>query len=238
MAARSDVGAGSLSVPLPADMGEVMLYAERALYWPAGATLFLADPHFGKAAAFYAAGMAVPAVTAPDLERLSALIRATNAARLVVLGDFFHTRHSHAPHTLDALDRWRQEHPALEIVLVRGNHDRHAGEPPPALEIVTVDPPYRIPPFLCCHAPADAPALSAETRDDYILAGHLHPQAVLHDVDGSTVRLPCFLLGRQQAILPAFGSFTGGQTIRPRAGDRLFVIAGDGVYPVKTRYAR
>ncbi len=50
----------------------VQLYAERALYWPAGRTLFVADVHLGKTAAFRAGGVALPGgATAANLERLS-----------------------------------------------------------------------------------------------------------------------------------------------------------------------
>ena len=46
--------------PLPTTMaGEsVELWPQRALFWPAGGTLFIADPHFGKAAAFRNFGIA------------------------------------------------------------------------------------------------------------------------------------------------------------------------------------
>ena len=69
----------------------VELHAERALYWPAGATLFVADVHLGKAAAFRAGGIALPrGGTQADLARLAALLARTRARRLVVLGDFLH----------------------------------------------------------------------------------------------------------------------------------------------------
>ena len=45
-----------------------MLLAERALYWPRAATLFVADVHLGKAAAFRAGGVPLPrGATAADL---------------------------------------------------------------------------------------------------------------------------------------------------------------------------
>src|SRR5687768_1975535 len=67
----------------------VELLASRALLWPAQATLFVADVHLGKAAAFRAGGVPVPrGATGADLQRLSALVASTGARRLVVLGDF------------------------------------------------------------------------------------------------------------------------------------------------------
>ena len=69
----------------------VELLAERAIHWPGGHTLFVADVHLGKAAAFRAGGVAIPrGATAHDLARLDGLIERTRARRLVVLGDFLH----------------------------------------------------------------------------------------------------------------------------------------------------
>lgn len=72
---------------------QVLLLPERALYWPAARTLVIADPHFGKAAAFRARGVPVPEFTTLDnLARLDAVLSRTSAERLVVLGDFLHAR--------------------------------------------------------------------------------------------------------------------------------------------------
>ena len=43
--------------------------------------------------------------------------------------------------------------------------------------------------------------------------------------------LPCFYFGRDYALLPAFGEFTGTAVVRPRAGEGVFVLAGDEVVP-------
>ena len=71
----------------------VELYAERALLWTRMRTLFVADVHLGKAAAFRAGGVPVPrGSTASDLARLGALVEASGAKRLCVLGDFLHAK--------------------------------------------------------------------------------------------------------------------------------------------------
>ncbi len=71
----------------------LVLLPQRAVFDPAERTLFVADVHFGKAAAFRALGAPVPkGTTADNLARLTALMEATGAARLVVLGDLLHAR--------------------------------------------------------------------------------------------------------------------------------------------------
>ena len=72
---------------LPTTIGDeaVELFAERALLWTRMRTLFVADVHLGKAAAFRAGGVPVPrGSTAADLARLAALVDASGAQRLVV----------------------------------------------------------------------------------------------------------------------------------------------------------
>ena len=77
------------------------LLAERAVYWERTSTLLVADPHFGKAAAFRAGGVPVPrGTTTENLRRLDRAIARTNARRVIFLGDFLHAREGRAPETL------------------------------------------------------------------------------------------------------------------------------------------
>jgi uncharacterized protein len=202
------------------------LLPERAAFIERTATLLVADPHFGKSASFRAAGLAVPGgTTAGSLARLDAALARTGARRLIFLGDFFYARTGRVSATLRALEVWRARHPSLELVLVRGNHDRHAGDPPPELRIETVDAPLPDSPFALCHHPDPV-------AGKYVLAGHLHPAAVLRGVGRQRERLPCFWLGAAVGVLPAFGEFTGAMEVRPAPGDRVLVVAGEEVVEV------
>jgi DNA ligase-associated metallophosphoesterase len=205
----------------------VLLLSERALFWPRAGTLVAADFHWGKGAAFRAAGIPVPVgATSDDLARLDAALLRTCARRLVVLGDLFHARAGRiATQTLAELRRWRALRAELEIMLVRGNHDRHAGDPPDDLRINCLNAPAFVPPFVLRHEPAESP-------DGYTLAGHLHPGIVLAGPALQRERLPCFWLTPRTAVLPAFGGFTGLAPVRPDPDDRIFVIAENDVIPV------
>jgi DNA ligase-associated metallophosphoesterase len=222
------------SVEIPCAGETLTLLAERAIFWASQRTLLIADPHFGKDATFRAAGIALPPGTLDaDLTRLERVLATTGAERLIVLGDFFHARPGRTADTLAALVDWRERHAALDLVLVRGNHDRHAGPPPAEWRITDAGECLALPPFLCCHLPApvqqEAPG---EQADSYRLAGHLHPAVTLGGRASDQLRLPCFWFGPTQAILPAFGSFTGGFTIRPGARDRVYAISPAGVHAV------
>jgi len=205
----------------------VRLLPERALFCPRTATLIVADLHWGKGATFRAAGIPIPmGSTRDDLARLDTALLRTAANRLVVLGDLFHARAGRiATRTIAELRHWRGLRSGLEIMLVRGNHDRHAGDPPDDLGINCVNAPALVPPFILRHEPAVAP-------HGYTLAGHVHPGIVLCGRALQRERLPCFLLGAQVALLPAFGSFTGLGMVEPGPGDRAFVVGGEDVIEV------
>nr|WP_225614188.1 ligase-associated DNA damage response endonuclease PdeM [Delftia sp. DLF01] len=219
-----DALAGSLGILLAGE--PVHLLAQHALWWPAQGTLFIADLHLGKAATFRARGIPVPAgTTQGNLDRLSALLQGLSVRRLVVLGDFLHAAQARTPSVLAALADWRLRHAALEVVLVRGNHDSHAGDPPSALGISVVDEPWRLGPFAGCHYPQEAPAC-------HVLAGHVHPAVVLRGPGRDALRLPCFAVHPGFTLLPAFGLFTGMASLPPGPGLQCFAVGGGRVWAV------
>ncbi len=210
----------------------VVMMPERALYLPEEETLLVADVHWGKAASFRASHIPMPTgSTAADLARLSQALLHSGARRLVVLGDLLHARSGRQPGTLAAVSAWRERHADIEMVLVRGNHDTHAGDPPAELRIACHDAPWPLGPFTCVHDPSlDPPIPSAD--ESYLLGGHLHPTIALTGRGRLRVRLPCFVFGARAGILPAFSSFTGGGMHKLRDGDQLFAIADDRVIPL------
>jgi DNA ligase-associated metallophosphoesterase len=210
---------------------DALLHPSGALYLPDAHALLVADAHFGKAVSFRRLGVPVPrGTTTETVSRLDAVLAATGAQQLVFLGDFLHSARSHAQGTLAVLHAWRERHAAVAVTLVRGNHDDRAGDPPASLGFAVVDEPLRLGPFALCHHPRPLP-------DAYVLAGHWHPCVRVSGRAFERLRLPCFWFGddsgrlaRQAVgILPAFGSFTGMHPIEPRAGDRIFPVAGEVV---------
>lgn len=202
------------------------LYAERAAFWQGASTLLVADPHWGKAATFRSSGIPVPSgTTRHAIDRLSSLITRTATRRVVFLGDLLHAREGRSSDMFAALSSWRLANPGVEVLLVRGNHDRRAGDPPAELGIACVDAPYQASPFVFAHHPVANP-------DGYVIAGHIHPGIRLHGAGRQRERLPCFVFGREFGILPAFGDFTGLADIEPGDGDAVYAVAGEGVVRV------
>jgi uncharacterized protein len=202
------------------------LLPQKALYWPREKTLFIADAHFGKVAAFRAAGVPLPpGSTRAQLARVDACLRATGATRIVFLGDFLHSKEARAKETFERFAAWRHENAALALTLVRGNHDMHAGDPPREWRIDCINEGETIGPFCLAHHPE--PDLRG-----YVLAGHVHPAVRLVGRANDSVRLPCFWFGPYVAVLPAFGEFTGTYTVQPKSGDAVYVVVEESVVRV------
>jgi DNA ligase-associated metallophosphoesterase len=206
---------------------ELWLLADKAVYWPERKALLVADAHFGKAAAYRRLGQPVPhGTTEANLARLDALLAHYPCDRLIFLGDFLHAPESRAAATLAALADWRRRHAALELVLIRGNHDRRAGDPPATLRIEVVAEPLLLGPFALCHEPQPH-------ATHHVLAGHLHPAFRLHGRGRQSLRLPCFRIGERSSLLPAFGSFTGGMDVDADAQTRIFLVGDGAVWPLR-----
>jgi DNA ligase-associated metallophosphoesterase len=219
---------GGLIVDVEIDVcGEMLtLMPERAVYWGRTRTLFIADTHFGKMATFRAYGIPLPdGGLAGDLARLTRALERSGADKLIVLGDLLHAAKGRDEATLTVVAGWRAEHTDIKLILVRGNHDVRAGDPPAGWDIEVVNAPTRGPLFVLSHAPM-------MPEEGYALAGHLHPAALLVGKGRQTLKLPCFWFGERCAVLPAFSSFVDGGVVQPKPGDQVFVATGEKVLRV------
>ena len=214
--------------PLQLGGQALSLLPEAAAWHAVSRTLFVADLHLGKSATFRARGLPVPSGTTQDnLQRLAALAQRHAAARVVFLGDLLHSRHAQGAAAMTALRAWRDAHASLRCVLVRGNHDAHAGDPPSALGFEIVDEPWAVdgaPGLAGCHHPQ-------RVAHAGVLAGHWHPAITLRGPARDRQRLACFCLADGLLVLPAFGAFTGSSPHPPPAGSTCYPVGGGRVWP-------
>jgi uncharacterized protein len=200
----------------------IRLLPDRAAFLPRTRTLLIADAHLGKAAAFRREGVAVPAGTTDEnLQKLARLVGDLAVTRVVFLGDMLHDKVARDA-TAGAFMRWRVRHAAVQVALVRGNHDKRAGDPPREWNVECIDEPWVLDGLALCHLPQ-------KVSGCYAIAGHVHPSVRLSGRGRELVRLPCYWFANDYAVLPAFGTFTGMADVEPAEGDAVFVIAGTHV---------
>ena len=146
------------------------------------------------------------------LSRLAAVVARHDPRMVIALGDSFHDRTAHERLS----DPDRDAIAALQVrrdwVWIAGNHD-------PALPsdlggVVASE--VCIGPIAFRHEPTGA---SGE------IAGHLHPKARV-PTRGRTVERRCFACDGERAVMPSFGAYTGGLSIRDKAFARIFGTPG------------
>jgi DNA ligase-associated metallophosphoesterase len=204
---------------------ELILDKERALYLPKHQLLAISDLHLGKSAHFRQAGVQVPATIAQsDLQRLSSLIEKYQPQTLLITGDMFH----HGLNTdIDDFSEWRKQYADLQLLLVKGNHDKLAHADYATMGIEIHDPSYCLGPFCFIH---DAP--KNDTAELYPISGHIHPGVTIVGKAKQRLKFPCFYFGKNYAVLPAFSLFTGLYAVYPKNNERIFAVTPKAVVEV------
>ncbi len=171
-----------------------------ALWWPARATLIVADLHFEKGSAVAArrgGALLPPYDTAATIARLADAIE-RQAPRLVIsLGDAFHDRHG--PERMTEAERRAIAGLARgrDWYWVAGNHDA-AARPPGGSTV----PELTVEGIAFRHEPL------ADSAGPEIV-GHYHPKAAVRTARGR-VSGRCFAGDARRLVLPAFGAYAGG----------------------------
>ena len=205
--------------------GEALqLLPQRAVYWAKEKTLIASDLHWGKTGHFRKNGIAIPANTQhTDEIRLANLIEQTGAERLIIAGDFFHSRENNET---KQFTHWRNAHAALDIVLVMGNHDILPKESYEDWNLTIYDNTMDVGAFVISHDVLEQP-------EKFYLHGHIHPSCKVKGKTRFSVTLPCFCIDDARMALPSFGQFTGSKKIHPPDYRQVYVIAEDAVVQVR-----
>ena len=182
-----------------------------ALWWDAHRLLAFADLHFEKGSSYAAKGALLPPYdTRATLARLSKLIARYDPSIVVCLGDSFHD--GEAPDRLDPEDASILEDltKGRDWVWIAGNHDP---ELPESLS-GRVASELNLGPLSFRH---EALLMTAPGE----ISGHFHPKAAVKH-RGKRLSGRCFAGDGRRLVLPAFGAYTGGLSVRDPAIARLF----------------
>lgn len=187
--------------------------------------LLIADLHLGKTNHFRRSGVAVPQKTNEEnLSRLIQVIQQQKPQRVIFMGDLFH---SHYNHEWEVFGQTLSSFPDISFELVMGNHDIMSEYQYIKHQMQIHPEPITIGDLILSHEPLE------EIPDNlYNLAGHIHPGVVLRGKGRQGVKLPCFLFGAKQGLLPAFGAFTGLAKQQPKKSDQVFVVVENQVLKV------
>jgi uncharacterized protein len=184
-----------------------------ALFWEEQRLLVVSDLHLEKGSSFAARGVLLPPYdTAATLGRLGAVIARHDPRTVIALGDSFHDRDAHG--RLSTPDR--EAIAALQVrrdwLWIAGNHD-------PALPDDlggTVASEVAVGEIVFRHEPTGAVGE---------IAGHLHPKARVA-TRGRAVERRCFASDGERMVMPAFGAYAGGLSIRDVAFANIFQTLG------------
>ncbi|MBX3257715.1 MAG: ligase-associated DNA damage response endonuclease PdeM [Chitinophagaceae bacterium] len=201
------------------------LSAHRAVYWEEDRSLIVADLHLGKSGHFRKSGIGIPqTVFKEDMLRLVNLLQFFKPARLIVVGDMFH---SHANKEMDLFSRWRNDFPNLQVQLVKGNHDILNPGWYTATGIEVHHETLEIGGFVFRHE--DEPVVGKTLAGKYLFTGHIHPGVRVSGPGKQKLSFPCFHFSHRSCILPAFSRFTGLVSIHRNRTDKIFAIVEDKV---------
>jgi uncharacterized protein len=184
-----------------------------AFFWEEESLLVVSDLHLEKGSSFAARGVLLPPYdTVATLSRLAAVIARHDPRTVIALGDSFHDRRAHERLAAPDRDAISAMQARRDWIWIAGNHD-------PALPSDlggTVASEVSMGPIAFRHEPTGA---AGE------IAGHLHPKARV-STRGRSMERRCFASDGERAVMPAFGAFTGGLSIRDAAFTKIFQTPG------------
>ena len=181
----------------------LVLTNQRVIFWKREDALILSDLHIGKTAHFRKHGIPMPdGILQHDLERLNALILHYEVKKLLIVGDLFHAE---ANIDMTTFNTWLKTFQTLEIILIKGNHDRLSKQ----LMIdfnIKIETELHVSPFTFVHQHLK------EHKGLMTISGHTHPGVMIKGRGKQRMKLPCYQVNSNQIILPAFSLFTGLNT--------------------------
>ena len=184
-----------------------------ALFWKEQRLLIVSDLHLEKGSSYARRGVLLPPYdTLATLSRLTAVIARHDPRMVIALGDSFHDRGAHERLSTSNREMLAAMQMRRDWIWISGNHD--PALPPDLGGTVAND--VAIGPIVFRHEPTGAVGE---------IAGHLHPKARVA-TRGRSMERRCFASDGERAVMPAFGAYTGGLSIRDVVFAKIFGAPG------------
>ena len=195
------------------------LSGQRSIFWEQEKALIVADLHLGKTGHFRKSGIPIPqTIFKEDMQRLVNEVQHFKPSQLIIVGDLFH---SEANKELELFKKWRKDHSALHLHLVKGNHDILDADWYKKTKIQIHEEELIMKNFCFRHGHSEREPTDSSL---YFFTGHLHPGISISGAGRQSLHFPCFYFKKDSAVLPAFSRFTGTYPIRPQKGETVYAI--------------
>ncbi len=188
---------------------ELILTPKKAVFWKNKDILIVSDLHLGKVLSEFE----------NELVRLENLIIEFTPRKVIILGDLFDRTYNK---NFNVFKIFRKSYSSVEIILVKGNHDKLKSHIYDNLNLEIFELQKTIEPFIFLHQPV--------TRNydlninNYFISGHVHPAVKLN-----MGRSACFCFGKNQGIMPAFSNWVRNSLVNPDNETKIYTINRDFV---------
>ena len=229
----------------------IWLDARRAVWLKDERVLIVADLHLGYAWAHRHNGNLLPVSAREDTpNRLQELAMTYAPSELVLLGDIVHRALAIEPLQEQLCELFDALSEITKLRLITGNHDAQLA---PLLRGCGIDaelaPAYRAGPHLLLHGdsvpsgPTDAEIHVHPLPGGRMFIGHEHPAISISDGGARCAKCPCFVIGADFVVLPAFSRWAAGTDVRGRElmsplirasrPERAIAIVADKLLPLR-----
>ena len=187
------------------------IFPNGELYWQNKKTLIISDLHFEKGSFFSETRQFIPPFdTIETLRQLSKFIDDHPVEMIIFLGDLVHDKFAFQRMALEAKELFFEILKNMNCTLTVGNHDDTSFLKDIGLNLtenIIIDD-------ICfSHHPT--------IDKKFSVFGHYHPKVRLK-INSRGIWTSCFIANKEKLLMPSYGYFTGGLSIKSLEIQRLF----------------
>ena len=187
------------------------IFPNGELYWQNKKTLIISDLHFEKGSFFSETRQFIPPFdTIETLRQLSKFIDDHPVEMIIFLGDLVHDKFAFQRMALEAKELFFEILKNINCTLTVGNHDDTSFLKDIGLNLTE-------------NIMIDDICFSHHPRIDkkFSVFGHYHPKVRLK-INSRGIWTPCFIANKEKLLMPSYGYFTGGLSIKSLEIQKLF----------------
>ena len=190
------------------------------LYWQDKKTLIISDLHFEKGSFFSDSSQFIPPFdTIETLSQLTKFIDHHPVETIIFLGDLIHDTLAFQRMAKESKELFLEIVKIINCTLTVGNHDDRSFLRDIGLNLtekIIID-------GICfSHHPS--------VDQKFSVFGHYHPKISLK-FDSRGIWASCFILNKEKLLMPSYGYFTGGLSIKSLEIQKLFGLEYE-IYPL------